>query len=309
MQGYLCAGLGRRGGNSLVCSGRALPQQSEGAPSAGLVPGVKKGQWFHVRGFLQTMVKWVSVSKLVLLLCEINSLWEWREDVSLQVSESDSLRDNSHAQGKSSKHTYPSLPLSLGSLPRWSTDGSPDLHVVKIHGHNFQWLNYQKDVISSLIGKEEVEKKWSCLASVFLTAWMTRSHGSYLTGSLHLGDGCCWLKAWGWIQEHPMNTEHSRDRRQRPQSAGTAPALSGSDPAAARDPPPLHSAAFTLPRALKFCICSEQFWCAVPAPAKSRSRKQLFACISLPGTHHYALLSTAQEGLSSRHRGSTWLRD
>lgn len=114
-----------------------------------------------------------------------------------------------------------SSPLSLGSLQHWSTDGIPDLHIIKIHGHNFQWLNYQKDEISSLTGKEEREKKWSCLASVFLTDWMTCSHDSFLAGSLLLGYGCCRLKAWGWIQEHLMNTEHRRGRRRTLQSAGT----------------------------------------------------------------------------------------
>lgn len=265
-----------------------------------------KEQYFHRCIFLQTMVKWVSVRKLVLLLLEINSLWRWREDVSFQVWIGFPLWLRTCAREIKQAHlapAYHSAP-NLGNSQHWSTDGIPDLHIVKIRGHNFQWLNYQKNVTSSLIGKEEREKKWSCLASMFLTAWMTCSHASYLTVSLLLGYGRCWLKAWGQIQEHPTNREHRRDRRQTPQPAGTVLLLPDSDRAAAWD---VHSAAFMLPRALKFCICSGQFWCATPAPAKSRSRKQLFACMSLPGAHHQTLLNAAQDGLSSQRRGCAWL--
>lgn len=210
---------------------------------------------------------------------------------------------------KVNKGSIPSTssPLSLGSLQHWSTDGIPDLHIIKIHGHNFQWLNYQKDEISSLTGKEEREKKWSCLASVFLTDWMTCSHDSCLAGSLLLGYGCCWLKAWGWIQEHPMNTEHHRGRRQTLQSAGTVLPLPDSDHTAAWDAQQPHSVAFILPHAFKLCICSGLFWCAVSAPAKSRSTKQLFTSKGLPGSHHPTLPNTAWQGLSSQHHGHTWL--
>lgn len=177
---------------------------------------------------------------------------------------------------RGNRASTPSTSSPLSAEPReckhWSTDGSPHLHLVKIHGHNFRWLNYQKDVTSSLIGREEGEKKWSCLASVFVTAWMTCLHDSYLTASLLPACGCWWLEARGQIQEHPVNTEHPRDRRQ---SAGTALLQPDSGHRVA------HSAAFTLLLTLKFCICSGQFWGTIPAPAKCRSWNQ-FGCKSLP---------------------------
>lgn len=111
-----------------------------------------------------------------------------------------------------------------------------------------------------------------CLASMFLTVWMTYLHDSYLAGSLLPGCGCWWLEAQGsknipWIQSTP-------EREERPQCNLT---LAMGQPTQQ----PYSTAFFTLLLTLKFCICSGQFWCTIPSPAKSRSWNQ-FGCINLP---------------------------
>lgn len=96
----------------------------------------------------------------ILLLLEINSFWGWKEEHLCQIPCVPSPLCRGGRAGTP----------STSSLP---TDSIARLHLLNIHGHDFPWLNHQRDATSSLIGREERGKQMIMLGLVFLTAWMT----------------------------------------------------------------------------------------------------------------------------------------